>query len=75
MNSPAKHKVVSLAEYRAKKVSELPPTIHIRLMPDGQVEYETERVERRHAFEVAAGCYVVMGKALLILREQLGHEA
>jgi len=75
MKPHATRKVISLAEYRAKKVSELPPTIHIRLLPDGQVEYETERVERRHAFEVAVGCYVVMGKALLILGEQLGHEA
>lgn len=63
-------KVVSLDDYRAEKSSQQ-PTIHIRLMPDGQVEYQTEHVERQHAFQVLAGCYAVAGQAMMILEESL----
>ncbi|WP_416047928.1 hypothetical protein [Cupriavidus basilensis] len=76
MNSPAIRKVTSLAEYRAKKEPEPPvPTIEIRLLPNGLIEYQTVDLEDRHEFQALIGCYAVMGELLETLRDKFEGEA
>ncbi len=48
------------------------PTITIRLMKDGSVNYETDKLSDEHAFQALVGCYIVAGQMLKNLKEMKG---
>jgi len=49
------------------------PTIHITLLPDGSIGYDSVDLHAENTFQALVGCYVVAGKLLQKLREDMKY--
>jgi hypothetical protein len=62
--------VVNLDEYR-RRASERTPTIEIKLIPGGAINYSSSDLRESDAFRALLGCYMVAGELLQTLGEKI----
>lgn len=69
-----KGKVVSLEDFREKRRAAI-PTIEIRLLPTGGVDYDTSNLREQDAFQALIGCYALAGDLMQTIRKHMSNRS